>query len=77
MRERARSLMRTFPGWIEDAESRLAANSVWRFRDTMMTIEPNGDWHCEGPHTNLTVGIATGNVNNLEQFLREFAAENR
>ena len=73
MHEVATILMRSTPGWIEIPTT--DANFVFQFKDTVMTIFPNGNWHCATPQ-GLSDAIGQGNVNNLEKFLQDFAAVN-
>ena len=73
MHEMATILMRSRPGWIEHPTS--DANFVFQFKDTIMTIFPNGNWRCINPQ-GLTQAIRQGNVNNLQKFLQDFAAVN-
>jgi hypothetical protein len=51
------------------------ANSIFQFKDAVMTISPDGKWRCVIPQ-GITQAIRSGNVENLEQFLTEFAAVN-
>jgi hypothetical protein len=73
MHEVATILMRSTPNWTELATS--DANFVFQFRDATMTIFPDGSWRCVIPQ-GLTEAISQGNVNNLEQFLKDFALAN-
>lgn len=66
--------MRAQPGWVEVSPS--GANTVYQFQDAIMTIFPNGNWRCIGPESRLTTGAASGNVNNLEKFLQDWANAN-
>jgi hypothetical protein len=74
MHEVATILMRSTPGWIEHAT--LDANFAFQFKDAVMTIFPNGSWRCVSPER-LTQAVRQGNVNELEEFLRDFAAVNQ
>ncbi len=73
MHEVATILMRATPGWIEHATS--DATFVFQYKDAIMTIFPDGSWRCVSPQ-GLTQAVSKGNVNNLEEFLNEFAAAN-
>lgn len=65
----SRNLMTSTPGWIEHETS--DATLLFQFRDATMTIFPDGSWRCS-----MSQGLilGEGSVNNLEQFLRDFAA---
>lgn len=72
MHEVATILMRS-AGWMELQTN--DANFVFQFEDAVMTIFPDGNWHCVIPQ-GITQALRSGNVNNLEQFLNDFAAAN-
>jgi hypothetical protein len=73
MHEAATILMRSTPGWIEHTTS--DANFAFQYKDAIMTIFPDGSWRCVIPR-GLMQTTSEGNVNNLEQFLNEFALAN-
>jgi hypothetical protein len=73
MHEVAIILMRATPRWIEHETS--DANFIFQYKDAIMTIFPDGSWRCVMP-LGLTQATSEGNVNNLEQFLKDFAALN-
>jgi hypothetical protein len=72
MHEGAVILMRAAPGWFEHQTSN--ATYLFQNRDAMVTIFPNGSWRCTRQGSALVV--RKGSVNNLEQFLNEFAVCN-
>jgi len=74
MREFTSILMNSHPGWVD--EQTMDANSVYHFKDAVMVIDPNGNWRCTGPRTKVTLGVATGNFQNLEEFLNAWDAAN-
>jgi hypothetical protein len=74
MHEVANTYMRAQTGWVEVSSPN--ANTVYQFKDAVMTIFPNGSWRCVGPKSRLTTGVAVGNVNNLELFLQAWANAN-
>ena len=73
MHEMAVILMRSTPGWCELKTS--GANSVFEYKDSVMTIFPDGSWQCATPK-GLTQAISHGKVKDLEKFLQDFAAAN-
>jgi hypothetical protein len=73
LHEVATILMRSEPGWIEHETS--DATFVFQYKDAIMTIFPDGSWDCVMPR-GLTQMTGRGIVNNLEMFLKEFAALN-
>jgi hypothetical protein len=72
--EVATILMRSTPGWFEHETS--DANYIFQFKDAVMTIFADGSWECVMPN-GLTQTTSRGTVNNLEQFLKDFAVANR
>ncbi len=73
MHEAATILMRSTPGWIEHQTS--DATFLFQFGDAMMTVFPNGNWRCVAPQS-MTQAVRQGSMNNLGQFLKDFAAAN-
>ena len=73
MHEVATILMRSAPGWIEHQTQ--DATFLFQCGDAMMTIFADGNWRCVVPQ-GLTQAVRQGSVNNLEQFLKDFAAAN-
>jgi hypothetical protein len=73
MHEAATILMRSAPGWVEHQAS--DANFLFQYKDAVMTVFPDGSWRCVIPQ-GYTQAIRSGNLNNLERFLQDFAAAN-
>jgi hypothetical protein len=73
MHEVATILMRGTRGWFERETS--DGNFVFQYKHAIMTIFPDGSWQCVIPH-GLTRTTSRTHVNNLEQFLNDFAALN-
>ena len=73
MHEVATILMRSTPNWAELAT--FDANFVFQYKDAVMTIFPDGSWRCVIAQ-GFVQTVSEGNVNNLEQFLKDFALAN-
>jgi hypothetical protein len=75
MHEAANVLIRSYPNWVE--EQTTDATFVYRDKDSVMTVFPDGSWSCVIPQKGRpTPQIRKGKLKDLDAFLAQFAADN-